>query len=138
MSGILPYFSILNTGVSWGLFILIWLVQLIIYPGLIRIPAMEFTDYHNWYMARISTVVLPLMICEAFIAIAWFFLPVNPVYASLSGGLVAIVWLSTFTLQVPIHRRLRAEKDELMIRRLVIFTWSLKAVIVTIAAARSV
>ena len=144
MSGIASYLYISNIAISWGLFILIWLVQIIIYPGLTRITARDFVDYHAWYMLRITTVVLPLMICEVIITIAWLFLQKSLMYATLAGGLVAIVWISTFTLQVPIHRSLQKGKDESKIKRLVTTNWirtaawSLKVVIVTIAAARSV
>ncbi len=56
MNDILPY---ANLAVSWGLFILIWLVQLIIYPGFHRIPRESFATYHKWYVIRMSCVVLP-------------------------------------------------------------------------------
>lgn len=140
----LSYLNISNIAISWGLFILIWLVQIIIYPGLTRIPARDFVNYHAWYMVRITTVVLPLMICEVIITIAWFYLQNRLIYPTFAVGLVVVVWLSTFLLQVPIHKRLQAGKDETTIKRLVAtnwirtVAWSLKAVIVTIAAAKSV
>jgi hypothetical protein len=70
----LKQIHIANVAVSWGLLILIWLVQIIIYPGLARIPSNDFVKYHAWYVTRIRMIVLPLMICEIIIAIAWFFL----------------------------------------------------------------
>ena len=51
---------IFNVAVSCGLLILIWLVQIIIYPGLARIPSNDFVNYHAWYVTRITMVVLPL------------------------------------------------------------------------------
>ena len=56
-----------NIAISWGLLVLIWLVQIIIYPGLSRLPSEDFVNYHRWYMIRISAIVLPLMICEVII-----------------------------------------------------------------------
>ena len=142
-AGMLTLFHIFNVAVSWGLFILIWLVQIIIYPGLARIPSNDFVNYHEWYVTRITMVVLPLMICEIIIAIAWFFLQDNLFYPIVAGGLVILVWCSTFTFQVPIHKSLQAGKDKSKIRRLVAtnwirtVAWSLKAVIVVVFAAES-
>ena len=134
---------IFNVAVSGGLFILIWLVQIIIYPGMVRIPSNDFVNYHAWYVTRITMIVLPLMICEIVIAIAWFFLHDNLVYPIVTNCLVILVWWSTFTFQVPIHKRLQSGKDKSKIRRLVAtnwirtIAWSLKAVIVFVFAAES-
>lgn len=139
----LTLIHIFNVAVSWGLFILIWLVQIIIYPGLARIPSNDFVKYHAWYVTRISMVVLPLMICEIIVAIAWFFLQDNLFYPTVAGGLVTLVWCSTFALQVPIHKRLQTGKDKSKIKRLVAtnwirtVAWSLKAVTVVVFAAHS-
>ena len=139
----LTFIHIFNVAVSWGLFILIWLVQIIIYPGLARIPFNDFVNYHKWYATRITIVVLPLMICEVIIAIAWLLVQDNSFYPIVAGGLIILVWCSTFTLQVPIHKSLRAGKDKSKIRRLVVtnwvrtVAWSLKAIIVIVVAAES-
>ena len=142
-AGMLTLFHIFNVAVSCGLLILIWLVQIIIYPGLTRIPFNDFVNYHAWYVTRITIVVLPLMIFEIFIAIAWFFLQDNLFYPSVAFGLVILVWCSTFTFQVPIHKSLQAGKDKSEIRRLVAtnwvrtIAWSLKAIAVVVFAAES-
>ncbi len=139
----LAYIHIFNVAVSWGLLILIWLVQIIIYPGLADIPSKDFVNYHAWYVARITMVVLPLMIFELIITIAWFFLQTGLFYPAVAGGLVLVVWWSTFALQVPIHKALQAGKDRSKIKRLVstnwirTIAWSLKAVIVVFFAAKS-
>jgi hypothetical protein len=128
-----------NVAISWGLLVLIWLVQLIIYPGLGRIPSAGFKNYHQWYVTRISVVVLPLMLSEVAISIGWLMLDDFSLYAGISALMVVIIWLSTFILQVPIHQRLQAGKDESRIRRLVNFNWirtiawSIKAIVVTTA-----
>ena len=137
MNPILPY---ANLAVSWGLLILIWLVQLIIYPGFHRIPHREFKAYHRWYVMRISSVVLPLMIAELILSIWWVLSDNYSSVSIISILLVFVVWLSTFVLQVPIHNRLKAGKDDKRIRRLVAtnwirtVAWSLKAVTFSIYA----
>jgi hypothetical protein len=132
-----------NLAVSWGLTILIWLVQLIIYPGFHRVPPEDFVLYHRWYALRISVVVMPLMLFELVFLLGWWLGGADGSSAYTATLAVGIVWLSTFGLQVPIHKRLQAGKRDALIRRLVATNWirtaawSLKAVIVTLAIARN-
>jgi hypothetical protein len=136
MSYVLPY---ANLAISWGLLILIWLVQLIIYPGFHRIPSEVFISYHRWYVIRISAVVVPLMVGELILTISWVLSDAYSPISLSAGFFITIVWLSTFVLQVPIHNRLKAGKDKERIRRLVATNWirtaawSLKAGLVSIS-----
>ena len=111
-----------NLALSWGLLLLIWLVQVIIYPGFHRIPTGTFIDYHRWYVNRISFIVLPLMISELGVT-TWWLLDAGTPGAIISTVLVFIIWSSTFLLQVPIHNRLKSGKKEVFIRRLVATNW---------------
>lgn len=141
MRPLLPY---ANLAVSWGLLILIWLVQLIVYPGFQRILPEAFASYHQWYVKRIAYVVLPLMIAELALTAGWVLSDNFSTASVLSSFFVFIVWLSTLALQVPIHNQLKIGKDDILIRRLVATNWirttawSLKAGAVTIHAIGSV
>jgi hypothetical protein len=123
--------------------VLIWLVQLIIYPGFHRISSDEFNAYHLWYVKRISFIVLPLMIAELVMAAWWLKSESGSPFPTISAFLIFIVWLSTFVLQVPLHNRLKNGKDEVLIQRLVVsnwirtLSWSLKAVVITLASSAS-
>ena len=136
--------DVFNLAVSWGLLSLIWLVQIIIYPGFISIPSKDFAGYHRWYATRIACIVAPLMICEVIITIGWIILDNYAVFPIISIFLVLIIWLSTFVLQVPIHKQLQTGKDDACIKRLVTtnwirtIAWSLKAIFVTIGAGKIV
>lgn len=140
----LSQFYVFNLAVSWGLLILIWLVQIIIYPGFRHISSNVFVSYHRWYAFRISVIVIPLMLCEAVLTIAWLSLDDYSLFALISAILIVIIWLSTFMLQVPMHKCLQSGKDRVYISRLVktnwirTIAWSLKAIAVTIAAGISV
>jgi hypothetical protein len=79
------------------------------------------------------------------ILIVWWVL--SDVYSAVSVSAVVfvlIVWLSTFVLQVPIHNRLKAGKEDREIRHLVATNWirtaawSLKAVVVSIDTLSSI
>jgi hypothetical protein len=135
MSFILPY---ANLAVSWGLLILIWLVQLIIYPGFHHIPREAFAAYHRWYVIRISSIVLPLMLAELILTVWWIGYDDYSLVSVFAGVLVLIIWLSTFVLQVPTHNQLKSGKEVRKIRHLVTtnwirtVAWSLKAGVVSI------
>lgn len=127
---------------SWALLVLIWLVQLIIYPGFIRIPAGIFIAYHRWYANRIAIIVVPLMLAEVILLMGWWWAGADRSAAYVATLAVFIIWLSTFGLQVPIHKRLQHGKDDALIRQLVATNWirtaawSLKTLVVTTAVIR--
>jgi hypothetical protein len=135
----IAWLTIANLSLSWGLMVLIWLVQIIIYPGFIRIPGSEFRQYHAWYMRRIAVIVSPLMVAELTAVAAWLYFQPQARPAYFSAAAVFTVWGSTLALQVPIHRRLQHGKDAALIRRLVATNWirtaawSAKAFALTIA-----
>lgn len=131
-------FESMNLAVSWGLLVLIWLVQIIVYPGFHRIGTEDFRAFHRWYTMRIAVIVIPLMSAEALLTLYWLWFRPRASLVLLSTAAVAVVWMSTFGLQVPLHRRLQHGKEEDLIRRLVTtnwvrtMAWSLKAIVVTI------
>lgn len=136
----LPYLiGLTNLAASWGLMLLIWLVQIIIYPTFERIPAARFVEYHRWYVKRIGSIVGPMMIVEVMGLVYWLFWDRFSLPALIAAGLVLIIWLSTFTLQVPLHNRLARKKDGAAIRQLVnsnwirTIAWSVKAAVVSLA-----
>jgi hypothetical protein len=141
MSYLLPY---ANLAISWGLFILIWLVQLIIYPGFHLITREVFVSYHKWYVVRISSVVLPLMVAELIVTVKWILSDDYSAVSVSTGVLAFIVWLSTAVLQVPIHNQLKTGKDAKLIQRLVATNWirtaawSLKAATISLVTLGSI
>ena len=128
-----------NLAVSWGLVLLIWLVQIIIYPTFARIPADRFRQYHRWYVKRIGLIVAPMMIVEVLVLILWLFSDRFRLPEIVSACLVLVVWLSTFAIQVPLHNRLALEKNEVVIQRLInsnwirTISWSIKTAVLTSA-----
>ena len=101
---------------------LIWFVQLVHYP-LFRFAARpSFTEFARHHQRRTGWVVGPLMLGEA--ATALLLLLRRPGLWALTGAvLLAIVWLSTALLQIPLHRRLAAGFDPAAARSLVRTNW---------------
>ncbi|MEM7574752.1 MAG: hypothetical protein AAF433_17740 [Bacteroidota bacterium] len=93
-----------SLAVSWALFGLIWLVQLVHYPSFRYIG--DFQAFHGHHTSSISLIVGPLMLAELAISVylAWsssfqwqWLLPLL---------MVLLIWANTFFQAVPLHEKL--------------------------------
>lgn len=88
---------------------IIWLVQLVQYPGFRRVGADEFAEFHRHHCTAIGFVVGPLMVVELLTALIlagageplWF-------WRGMLGVLI-VIWISTALWQGPLHGRLSRE-----------------------------
>ena len=105
---------------------LIWVIQVVHYPLLGYGAGEEFVELHRRHTRRISAVVVPPMLVELATAI-WLVVrspSVVPTALPWIGlSLLGVVWLSTFALQVPEHKRLTAGFDPGAHQRLVRSNW---------------
>lgn len=104
---------------------LIWFVQVVHYPLFLRIGSAEFPAWEREHVARTGRLVAPLMILEAASALALLVHPPPGAGAvpAIGLALLAALWLTTFLVQVPLHRRLERGRDDAAIRRLVRTNW---------------
>jgi hypothetical protein len=104
---------------------LIWFVQIVHYPLMNRVGSGIFKDYEALHLSRTTWVVVPLMLTELGTNLLLFWFPAGLSRALLGFGLVllSLIWLSTFFLQVPQHRRLSRGFDASTHRRLVRSNW---------------
>lgn len=87
--------------------VLIWMVQLIVYPGFIYYPEEALIQWHKKYTPRISLLVIPLMLGQ--LMLYGSLLQQEKTVYSISGFvLVLLVWLLTFTIFVPRHKSISA------------------------------
>lgn len=94
-----------HAGATLAMAGLIWFVQIVHYPLFHFAAAHSFTEFSRQHQRRTGWVVAPLMLAEAAATILLALL--RPGIWTLTGAaLLAIVWLSTAFLQVPLHRRL--------------------------------
>lgn len=95
--------------VDFGLIVLIWIVQLIIYPSFRYTQAGAFKQWHAKYTLRITVIVAPLMIAQ--VTILAFHIYTAPHWADyVSAFFVVLIWTSTFLQAVPIHNILGSEE----------------------------
>jgi hypothetical protein len=99
----------------------IWFVQVVHYPLFARTGVVGFADYERDHARRTGWVVGPAMTLELLLALA---LAARGGMAAWAGlALLAVIWLSTALVQVPLHRRLQGGFDAAAHRRLVRTNW---------------
>lgn len=105
---------------------LIWFVQIVHYPLMARVPVSEFSAYEHEHQNRTTFVVAPTMLIEVLTA-AMLLVVMPPgsgrFLPAIGIVLLAIIWLSTFLVQVPLHARLKTGFDAVAHRRLVFSNW---------------
>lgn len=111
---------------DWAMVGVIWMVQLVQYPGFLRVGAGDFSAFHAFHSERISLVVGPLMAIEGLAAL-WLLVQrpagVSFGVAALGAALLAVALLTTLFVSVPLHGRLANGFDAEAVRRLVATNW---------------
>ncbi len=125
---------------------IIWFVQVVHYPLFSSVGGSAFAAYQAGHTRLTTWVVAPLMLLELATALLLFRVrPPGATDAALWLGLVllAVVWASTFFLQVPRHELLATGFDAAAHRALVLTNWlrtgawSARAALVLWLAARA-
>jgi hypothetical protein len=102
---------------------LIWLVQVVHYPGFSYVAGDTFQEFHRFHSTRITLIVGPVMLVELVTAVLiWLGNPTSMLWASNLVG-VGLLWMSTFFLSVPYHNRLTVEFNHRYHRALVLTNW---------------
>jgi hypothetical protein len=111
---------------TWFMTGLIWFVQIVHYPLFARVGEDGYAAYQDAHAWLTTWVVGPPMLVEAATA-TWLAVTLGSGPQGwawwLAAGLLAVVWLSTATLQVPAHGDLARGFDPAAHRRLVGTNW---------------
>jgi hypothetical protein len=105
---------------------IIWFVQLVHYPLFDAAGREAFAAFERRHQARTTVVVAPAMLLELVTAVALVAWPPAGISARLLHvglALLAVVWASTWLLQVPCHTQLAGGFDAAVHRRLVASNW---------------
>lgn len=104
-----------------GLLILIWLVQVIIYPSFHHLESKDFKTWHTRYTRVISFIVVPLMLFQVGIELYHALVAEPRWWRAL---LIGAVLLTTLCLSMPCHKKLQSiGKSAVIIRKLVLTNW---------------
>jgi hypothetical protein len=117
------YLEIIQLVTNTALFILVWLVQLIIYPGFRYYGETELKQWHKLYTLRVSYIIAPLMLTQL---IAYGYAVILDPLSSALVILILIVinWGVTFFIAVPLHAKIDKDLDTSEVReKLVRINW---------------
>ena len=89
--------------IDFGFLVLIWAVQLVIYPSFSYYSSANLFNWHKKYTKRVTIIVLPLMFSQLIITIIQLW-NIQDWYTIISLLVLVILWLLTFLIFVPLHQ----------------------------------
>ena len=114
-----PLFLIVNS----GLVVLIWMVQLIVYPSFLFYNKENLVKWHNIYTKRIAVIVVPLMLIQLVISILNTIVSFSIINLTI-GLLVLFLWVFTFTSFAPVHFKISENRfQQTQLQQLVNRNW---------------
>ncbi len=116
----MDYLLILNIFASFFLCGLIWTIQVVHYPYFLFTGQKEFPDAMAFHRGRISILVVPVMITEI-VTSAWLSFHASLFTPLHVAGLIIVllIWVITFSIQVPLHAKLSAQTSRSLVQSLV-------------------
>lgn len=124
---------------------IIWFVQIVHYPLMRRVGKGRFTRYLQTHMVLTTFVVAPVMLIEAVAVVYGLLVPtawLDGEAAQLGAVLLLVIWLVTFFVHVPGHRRLSREFEARAYRRILFgnwiraYAWSFRTIILVFSLLR--
>lgn len=100
----------------------IWVVQLLVYPNFLHIPADNFKSFHARHSSQITWIVFPGMLAELFCAVILLYFN-QEIFFVLNFLTVLLVWFQTAFISVPLHNALSKNFDEVSANKLIRFNW---------------
>ena len=95
----------LHSLVDFGMCVVLWLVQLVIYPSFLRLKSSELIAWHKAYTFRVSFVILPLMFGQLALSILSIVGDASALEWT-AFAFVLVCWILTFFVSVPLHRKI--------------------------------
>ena len=109
--------------VNSGLVVLIWIVQLIVYPSFLFYNKENLVQWHNIYTKRIAVIVVPLMLIQLVISILNTIVSFSIINLTISL-LVLFLWVFTFTSFAPLHFKISENRfQQTQLQQLVNRNW---------------
>lgn len=115
--------EILNLLFDSGLLVLIWMIQLIVYPSFLYYNKEALVSWHRKYTLRLAIIVIPLMFGQLLLT-SWQWYQSQTLEMTMRLLLVIAVWVSTFVQFVPIHTKItQGRATNLHLKQLVHRNW---------------
>ena len=109
--------------VNSGLVVLIWMVQLIVYPSFLFYNKENLVKWHNIYTKRIALIVVPLMLIQLVLSILNTIVSFSIINLTIAL-LVLFLWVFTFTSFAPVHFKISENRfQQTQLQQLVNRNW---------------
>ena len=106
-----------------SLFILIWIVQLTIYPSFQFMSSEQLIQWHAKYTERMAWIAGPLILFQTTIISIQIVLEIS-IINILSGIIVGVTWILTYFVSIPLHRTISEDGGSLVeLNKLVNTNW---------------
>ena len=102
--------------IDFGLFQLVWLVQLVIYPVFFYMEEDALKEWNKVFKRRFLLLGLPLMMAQLVLVVYNLIMNNNQIYF-ISALLVALAFMITFLKILPINGQIAKSKDSMSLRR---------------------
>ncbi|MGJ8684368.1 MAG: hypothetical protein ACSHWW_07080 [Nonlabens sp.] len=96
--------ELFRLAIDFGLVVLIWMVQLLIYPSFEYFAGNGLARWHRKYARNIAIIVVPMMLAQIGLAIYfWTYYPAMVAPNIIYSILVALTWITTMLIFIPLH-----------------------------------
>lgn len=97
----------LKTLLDFGMVVLLWLVQRVIYPSFLECSEGRLVAWHNTYTKRAGPIIIPMMFTQLPL-VGWLTWQ-NPVWTNIAALACLLgCWVLTFAVSVPLHKKIDA------------------------------
>lgn len=111
----------LRTLLDFGMVVLLWLVQRVIYPGFLECTEDRLVIWHKTYVKRVGPIIIPMMFLQLPL-VAWLTWQ-NMIWTNIAALLcLAACWLLTFAVSVPLHNKIDAGDTSRQIVHALVYT----------------
>lgn len=96
--------------IDFGLVILIWMTQLVVYPSFTYFSSEDLFRWHEKYTTAISVIVMPLMMGQ--LGLHSYYLSQQFTWLKTAAFiLILLAWVNTFFYAVPLHNKIGAKRE---------------------------
>jgi len=91
--------------IDFGLVVLIWMTQLVVYPSFTYFSETNLLSWHTKYTSAVSIVVMPLMLGQVAFH-GWDIFQDFTWLKFIAILLIVMAWVNTFFFAVPLHNKI--------------------------------
>jgi len=113
---------VLNFGASFGTLVLIWLVQILIYPSFEFLDRHRIQEAHRRHTQNITWVVAPLVFFEVLVA-ALLVRQSSELLTLVNAALAGLAFATTILYYSPLHARFLKSSDLALLSKLRNTNW---------------